>query len=302
MKKIIFVLMTLLVTSPVFAAGVTITLTERLPDANVNDPCKVVLVSYINTEPQHVRAFGLNINLKAGADANITGVKCGNTDYAIYPGSIVIDSQGVITSPGSCLCNRLHAGTPPSKAVTIEMGSLGVVPADSGVLAEITINGYGTVDVNTTLNAIRGGIVMYDGSPGSTMGSIQLVLPNRPVTDCVKNIVGSFYADWVTWGKPDCWCFRKQCYGDINGSSYLGKPVTTTDLNILKLVFNQVDAVVQATAGGICADLNHAAYLGKRVTTTDLNIFKTYFNVVEASGPECDQAPVISGPYNFWTN
>jgi len=300
MKKILFVLMTLLVTAPVFGAGVAITLTQKLPDANTADPCVVVLVNYANTDPQHVRAFGLNINLGAGADANITAVKCVgvNGQYKIYPGTIGIDSQGNITAVGTCLCNKLHAGTPPSKAVTIELGSLGVVPADSNVLAEITIRGYAHVDVNTTLNAIRGGIVMEDAAAptGSTMGSLPLDLPLRPVTECI-NSGAAEHADWVAWGKPDCWCYARQCRGDINGKLTLGKWVQALDLTAFRAAFGLADVDLAAVPNGICADLNHKATLGKRVQALDLTIFRTYFGVDPI--PTCDQAPIITGPYNL---
>jgi len=289
-------------TAPVFA-GVTISLAERLPDANENDPCKVVVVSYTNSPADpNVRAFGLNINLGAGADANITGVKCLSTAYTIYPGTIAIDSQGNITSPGSCLCNKLHAGTPPSKAVTIEMGWLTTAPGESEALAEITIQGKGHVDVNSTLNAIRGGIVMYDATAASsTMGSVGIDLPIPIPPTCISTAAPE-YARWVEYGMPDCWCYQKQCRGDINGKSdFTGKPVVLADLTIFKSVYGKTKAEVLAIPGGICADLNHNSdFTGKPVVLADLTIFKTYYGQPGASVPDCDQAPIITGPYNFW--
>jgi hypothetical protein len=56
-----------------------------------------------------------------------------------------------------------------------------------------------------------------------------------------------------------------------------------------------------AIPDGICSDLNHKPFLGKRVTLADLNIFKTYFNVMDALVPKCDQLPIYTGPYNYWT-
>ena len=90
------------------------------------------------------------------------------------------------------------------------------------------------------------------------------------------------YPEWVAVGSPACWCYSRQCYGDINGFSFLGKPVTLSDLNIFKSAFNQ--AVLPE--GGICADLNHSSFIGKRVTLSDLNIFKQYFNKPESQVPE----------------
>ena len=114
-----------------------------------------------------------------------------------------------------------------------------------------------------------------------------------------RNAVG--YIDWLAWGSPNCWCYPKQCRGDIDGKLFLGKPVTLADLNKFKLAFNQPDPNVMAIPDGICCDLNHKPFLGKRVTLVDLNIFKMYFNVMDALVPKCDQLPIYTGPYNYWT-
>jgi hypothetical protein len=114
--------------------------------------------------------------------------------------------------------------------------------------------------------------------------------------ECLMNTAPE-YVVWEAWGKPDCWCYRKQCNGDINGTSFLGKPVTTADLNTFKAAFNVTDTVLATVTDGICADLNHGSFLGKRVTTADLNTFKQYFNVADSLVPECD------GTYiNEWKN
>ena len=102
------------------------------------------------------------------------------------------------------------------------------------------------------------------------------------------------YADWVLMDKPDCWCYRKQCRGDINGRSFLGKPVTGIDL----IIFQSAGfggPVLPPPPGAECADLNHAAFLGKRVTGADLIIFKAYFNLPDANVPDCDDTHI-----NFW--
>ncbi|KPL23143.1 MAG: hypothetical protein AMJ75_06680 [Phycisphaerae bacterium SM1_79] len=93
------------------------------------------------------------------------------------------------------------------------------------------------------------------------------------------------YEFWVQWNKPECWCYLKQCYGDIDGSSFLGKPVTGADLIIFKAAFNKYDPDLVAVPKGICADLNLASFLGRRVTGADLIIFKEYFNLPESQVP-----------------
>jgi len=122
-------------------------------------------------------------------------------------------------------------------------------------------------------------------------------VPNVQLTICGECMKGTApeYADWENWGKPACWCYARQCRGDINGTSFFGKPVTISDLDTLKLAFNQPDPNVMAIENGICADLNHAPFFGKRVTLSDLDTFKQYFNKPEADVPECDMTD-----FNFW--
>jgi hypothetical protein len=119
--------------------------------------------------------------------------------------------------------------------------------------------------------------------------------------DCLAHSAPE-YARWVSYGKPSCWCYRKQCRGDINGKSdFLGRPVVLADLTIFKTVYGKTLAEVLAIPGGICGDLNHNSdFSGKPVVLADLTIFKTYYGLAGALVPDCDQAPVITGPYNYW--
>ena len=113
-------------------------------------------------------------------------------------------------------------------------------------------------------------------------------------SECMKDTAPE-YVDWAAWDKPDCWCYRKQCRGDLNGKSFFGKPVTLSDLNMFKIPFNITDAELELIPNGICADLDHAPFFGKRITISDVNIFKTYFNQPDANVPDCD-----STHYNYW--
>ena len=54
--------------------------------------------------------------------------------------------------------------------------------------------------------------------------------------------------------------------------------------------------------GGGCCDFDHKKTLIYPVSIGDLGILKTYFGKVEAMIPECDQEPIYTGPYNFWTS
>jgi hypothetical protein len=117
--------------------------------------------------------------------------------------------------------------------------------------------------------------------------------------DCLS-ISAPEYADWVAWGKPKCWCYPRQCRGDIDGLRILMKWVQGADLTAFRAAFLKTNAQLALIPNGICADLDHKAILMKRVQGADLTIFRTYFLV--ASVPICDQLPIYTGPYNFWTS
>jgi hypothetical protein len=114
------------------------------------------------------------------------------------------------------------------------------------------------------------------------------------------------YAKWVEYGKPDCWCCRKQCRGDADCKNTTLKPLMSPDLTIYKASFNLSKAIVKTTVTsgmpGVCADFDHKDTTLKPVMSPDLTIFKNYFNDTNASVPQCDAAPVITGPVNFWMN
>jgi len=116
--------------------------------------------------------------------------------------------------------------------------------------------------------------------------------------DCLSRTAPE-YSDWSAWGKPDCWCYSRQCRGDINGLKHGPFWVQVLDLDLFKAAFNKTD--IQLPTGGICADLNHVKHGPFRVQVLDLDIFKIYFNKIETLVPECDQLPIYTGPYNYWT-
>lgn len=112
------------------------------------------------------------------------------------------------------------------------------------------------------------------------------------------------YNDWVNWGEPDCWCYKRQCRGDSDGTK-IGLWVYTSDLNLLKSSYGKTDTQLRGISNGICADFDHAK-TGFRVYTSDLNILKSYCGKAETSVPCCDankDCTLDAGDkYNFWTN
>jgi len=154
----------------------------------------------------------------------------------------------------------------------------------------------GTGSVCFSEDTLRGGVVDTTGA------AMTVTLPgcvNVPViTDCLKDLGGQEYDDWAAFGKPDCWCFRRQCKGDADNLIAGPYWVNSGDLSLFKSAFNQSPL----PAGGICCDFDHMAAGPYRVASTDLTVFKTYFN--QATVPQCDangDGVLEAGDkYNFW--
>jgi hypothetical protein len=134
---------------------------------------------------------------------------------------------------------------------------------------------------------------------GTTTGDIW----RFTVQECLKSTVTE-YSAWVAWGKPSCWCFQRQCRGDVNGAKS-GYWVALLDLNILKSAWQKNDTQLGAVTNGICADFNHSKS-GYRVQMLDLNILKSYWQKPDTQVPCCDlDSNCILTPadkYLFWTN
>ena len=118
-------------------------------------------------------------------------------------------------------------------------------------------------------------------------------------TDCVKS-TAAFYTVWVgggsmPWSKPSCWCYQRNCRGDINGTMQFSYWVYTLDLTALKDAYGLQDSLM--TGSRICADLNRSAQFSYRVYTLDLGILKTYYAMQESLTPVCAMTD-----YWFWTN
>jgi hypothetical protein len=162
-------------------------------------------------------------------------------------------------------------------------------------LVSFIVEGEGD-DANVTIivNEIRGGCVDEDAA--EVEPTIGTCVADLPVSECL-GAGDPGYARWsTTLGKPDCWCYKKQCRGDADGA-FLGPiPVSLDDLNILRAAIN----LVVLPPGGECADFDHLMLGPIPVSLNDLTIMRTYINQVVV--PDCDQAPIITGPYNFWTN
>jgi hypothetical protein len=108
------------------------------------------------------------------------------------------------------------------------------------------------------------------------------------------------YANWVAWGKPDCWCYARQCRGDINGRKTGPYWVQLLDLQLFAQGYLKSDVNLDKIPGGICGDINHTKTGPYRINLSDLFELAQYYLKPEAQVPMCDQAPLKTGPYNYF--
>ncbi len=307
MRKVSLILAVLLFAAPAWAANVTVTATQ-VGDTNE------VTITYV-TDGNLPRAFALAVEVNDGVTIDIlTPNHEGESTvalkgYGIFPGTIDINDSGDVNDYGTPVAPNTPPDNPGqlgSSSIVIEMGSLYDVndsnnaPSQSGTLCSFNVSGECYVNLAEE-DTYRGGIVMEDPdeTPSVALNGCWVILQN----DCLigGNAGTKEKSDWDDWGKPDCWCYQYQCRGDINGQKTTLWRVQSKDLTIFRAAFFQKDPELAAIPNGICADLNHVKTTLWRVQSKDLTIFRTYFFVKDPGVPPCDEAPIITGPYNFWT-
>ena len=295
MKKLVM-LLAVLIATPVFALSIGM---NDVGDSNV-------AIQYSDANELNLpRAFALKFTIDAPAVITaVSGYKIdgestsGSPGYGIYPARIVIDGNGDPTSYGNPLADPEDPGSGDgSSVVVLEFGSLYVgeanAPLTGDTLCTLTIECNGATDVNLTMvdeDVIRGGVLLEDGTP---------VPVNETIGICPECYAGQpDYAEWEDAGKPDCWCYPKQCHGDadglLGGSSKTGfYSVGALDLNVLQDAWQIKNPPFGPGITGIqgCADFDHT--LGGssktgyyRVGALDLNILQASWQVKEPTfGP-----------------
>jgi hypothetical protein len=123
------------------------------------------------------------------------------------------------------------------------------------------------------------------------------------------------YANWALNNKPDCWCYAKQCRGDVDGAVLGPFWVSGNDLALFNDALNQI----ALDADDICSDLDHQKLGPFWISGNDLAIFNSYLNKLVAMVPDCsgvsncddpaqthdngcDTNPLPNLDFNFWTN
>lgn len=292
MRTMILALAVVLLAAPAWA-GVTITLTNLGGN-------KVAIGYDATSESQLVRAFALDVTVTDGnvVDINDYAVGDDNNGYGIFPGNfslyITVNGTGMVDSwddpnytPVAPADDPGALGGIGTSGATLEMGSLydANAPAKSGVLCTVTIS-EGTKKLCVTGNAIRGNIVMEDAGEVIPVEACLLF-------DCFPSTFTT-YADWVTYGKPKCWCNTAidptatgnyQCDGDGDGKTEgaLKYRVFSKDLGVMVSQWKKKIAEVTDP----CADFDHKpeGALKYRVFSKDLGVLVAKWKKKDADLP-----------------
>ena len=294
MKTMNLALALVLLAAPVWAK-VTIEVIQR-PGELVAD------VNYTSDEAVPVRAFAIDITVDAGVITDVCDYVVGddNFGYGIFPANfslhVNVDQSGNVESWDSPDYTPVAPGTDPgalggldTNGITIEMGALyeDNGPGQSGRLCSIKVSEDCTVGL--ALNGMRGNVVLETAAePGEVELLGAEITTGEP--DCFPDSYPG-YAAWEHFGKPDCWCYARQCYGDADGkkqgSNFAGwMYVYTDDLGVLvdawqvkeppKASLELPNGIVDVP-NGICADFDHdqqgSNFAGwMRVYTNDLAV------------------------------
>ncbi|MBC8470343.1 MAG: hypothetical protein H8D56_12810 [Planctomycetes bacterium] len=295
MRKLLFVLVVAVLTSPVWAT-VTITATD-LGEG-------VVSIDYSSDETELVRAFALDIIVDSGTIDAISDFKVGddNNGYGIFPGNfslfITVDpATGEVSDWGVAGYSPVADGNDPgalgglgTNGITIEMGSLydTKAPPKQGRLCTVTCSEPCLLTVTT--NATRGNVVLEDASEAV----VDLTGATNVQTSlgATESYTGPNKDEWFAVGSPECWIASinpRQCHGDADGASQ-GKDkywVSTNDLDILISAWNK--PLESLTGNQICADFDHLSQGTNkyRVSTNDLDILIANWQLPDVPAPDC---------------
>ncbi|MBN1795761.1 MAG: hypothetical protein JW804_03735 [Sedimentisphaerales bacterium] len=326
MKKMIFVLTVLLLVAPAMA-GLTISCNQKGSYGQGN---AAVEISYVATADANIpRGLGLEVTVDSGV--TVTGVESASADYWVYPGSIVIDTND---PPSVADYGTPIASGQGTSSVIIEMGSLHYptgndspnAPDLAGTL--ITLNLSGT-DCNVSIsgNGTRGNVVDYDAAEMVVGEDIIYGGPCYIAGTCFHDDGSNAYKYWLggsnmpaplpaaPWERPVCWCYPRQCRGDINGqpiSPGVQMWVSLADLTFFRTALNKMyNQPATWPTGGECADLDHAMIAPTvpiPVSLADLTILRLYLNKMDIPWNtvvkccDSDTDCVADGvKYNFWT-
>jgi hypothetical protein len=175
-------------------------------------------------------------------------------------------------------------------------------PPNSGLLCLLELSQQTTLTV--ALNEARGGVVLTDPSIEADVDLSQAsaVISGSSGSDLLARSHPD-YAEWVAVGKPACWAYPRQCYGDADGRmearptdqypeggySYVGANDLAIYLEAKEVLESPFGPGIASVANGICADFAHdkggdMATGFYRVGVTDLNVLVANWMLTDIPG------------------
>ena len=305
MKKILVSLMVLALCVPAMAA---VTATS---DNSVAGEVTV----YLTSDSDGIVGVALTVDTAGSA----TGVVVAESFFDVFVDSAFTAGAGYVYQTGIPTATQGAAGeldiSGGSASFSISVAGLdddgiGAGTDEAPTTCTITITGTAGATVDIDIDALRGGVVGYNGA--LAVSGLPINTTFGELSECVSS-TAPFYADWVAFGKPDCWCYEYQCRGDANGtkegSTFGGyRWVFNADLAMFLAAYGVLEPTkgpgILSITDGICSDFNHAqegsAFGGyRRVFNADLAIFLANYGILDPTkGPGLTSC---AGPdYNFF--
>jgi hypothetical protein len=211
-------------------------------------------------------------------------VNCANV------GLVITNDQNCVTTSTTVNYTYGIQATVPNEVNQVE------ATATANIIAAGLTLGVRTTACSNTI--ATGKVISTNPTSGTvTCGAVAYVVSTGPC-DCFPSSDPA-YSDWVSFGKPACWCNLRQCHGDADGLAqgttksglyYVG----TNDLSVLIAAWQVLEppngpGIATISVGGIpgiCADFAHDAQGTTksgiyRVGTNDLSRMITYWQVLE---------------------
>lgn len=257
---------------------------------------------YYTADPgDNPRGVALRISLSDGATCGPDDVVAVNPQFNTYIDYAASNPGNFEVGQGHPLAKATEAGALDAAASEFSV-CIGVLdeagnqaPASDGgphLLVELNVSADCTATICAdTLRGPDSGVVGSVLESNLQEGCIEVAVTAGAV-ECMKTSHPD-YDTWVAVGKPDCWCYARQCKGDADGKAQVNGllAVFTDDL----AVFLNAYGKGTLPEGGICADFDHKAQVNGllRVFTDDLAIFLA--NYGKGGVTECDPTH-----FNFW--
>ncbi len=248
----------------------------------------------------------------SGGNARIKNCTIVSNNQVAWGGAIYWEGSGTVTN---CICRDNHFLYGGRREIrdnlTVNYTNIedNNDPNDSNYIV-----GIGNIDADpcfvdaNDFHLQEGSPCINAGDPNYTAGPGETDIDGQPRVMDMRIDMGADetgecmattnpdYANWVYWGKPDCWCYARQCRGDTDGKKLGPFWVGGNDLTFLRYCIGKLEPPLPI--GGECADFDHQKLGPFWVSGNDLTILRQYIGKLEAQVPPCANPP--DELFNFW--